>query len=390
MNEKSHLCNFIKNHPTDWEAILTKSYKIKIKHDGPYAIFVYDTECDFADPIVQESRGIIINTETLTVACWPFRKFGNHNESYADKIDWSSARVLEKVDGSIIKLWFDTLEGIWQFSTNGTIRAERAAIDTYPGVRFGDIIKRADNFSDIPFDSLDKTKTYIFELVSPETRVVIDYGTTTLYHIGTRSNVTGVESEESIGIKKPESYPLSSLADCLKAASVLNQTEADTANEVKKEGFVVVDKSWNRVKVKSPDYLATHRITNISAISKRDCVEMLLHNGERTRRLTEASPALIPYFKYYDFKLAELSHSANKIAIIARSLYEEYSRDRAAVAKIILKHPLSGIGFLAIDRDKTRTGAEILLSLPLEKLIKLIPSYEPEDFYNLFEGNNEE
>ena len=130
MNEKSHLCNFIKNHPTDWEAILTQSYKIKIKHDGPYAIFVYDTECDFADPIVQESRGIIINTETLTVACWPFRKFGNHNESYADKIDWSSARVLEKVDGSIIKLWFDTLDGIWQFSTNGTIRAERAAIDT--------------------------------------------------------------------------------------------------------------------------------------------------------------------------------------------------------------------------------------------------------------------
>lgn len=387
MNEKSHLCNFIKNNPANWELKLTDSYKIRIKRDGAYAIFVYDAECDFSDPIVQEARGIIINVETLTVACWPFRKFGNHNESYADKIDWSSARVLEKVDGSIIKLWFDTLSGIWQFSTNGTIRAELAMIDAYPGVKFGDIIKRADNFADIPFDSLDKNKTYIFELVSPETKVVINYGVTSLYHIGTRNNITGEESDEDIGIKKPLSYPLSSLSDCLKAASVLNSGENSSDCEITKEGFVVVDKNWNRVKIKSPDYLVTHRITNVNSISKRDCVDLLLHDAEKIKKLTSASPSLIPYFKYYDFKLAELSLSANKLAIITRSLYEEYSADRAAVAKIILKHPLSAIGFLAIDRDKTLSGAKILLSLPLDKLIKLIPSYEPDDLYSLFDDD---
>ena len=47
------------------------------------------------------------------------------------------------------------------------------------------------------------------------------YFKTSLYHIGTRSNITGIESEEDIGIKKPKSFPLSSLADCLAAAAAL-------------------------------------------------------------------------------------------------------------------------------------------------------------------------
>ncbi len=386
MNKNSYLCNFLSKHPDDWEKLLTEKYFIKIKHDGAYSIFVYDIGCDFSLDLVQEARGIIINTEKLSVACWPFRKFGNHNESYADEIDWNTARVQEKIDGSIIKLWYDETAGAWQFSTNGTIRAERAAIDAYPGVKFSEIIKRADNYSDINFDTLDKEKTYIFELVSPETQVVIDYGITSLYHIGTRSNITGEEYDENIGIKKPLSYPLRSLEDCLKAASVLNRTDGKDESEIKKEGFVVVDSAWRRVKIKSPDYLVQHRITNISAISKRDAVFILINEKEKVENLTSASPALIPYFKFYDFKLSELCYTADKLSVIARSLFSEYSADRAAVAKIISKHRLSGIAFRALDC--TDTGAEILLSTPIEKLIKLIPTYEPEDLYSLFSSNS--
>ena len=129
MDTNSYLCRFLAAHPGDWEERLKRDYDLRIKRDGEYAVFNYEINADFYDPIVQEARGIILDTEQYEVVCWPFRKFGNHNEGYADPIDWSNARVLEKVDGSIIKLWYDHARGDWQFSTNGTIRAELAGVD---------------------------------------------------------------------------------------------------------------------------------------------------------------------------------------------------------------------------------------------------------------------
>ena len=374
MNANSLLCKFIKGNPNDFLTKLYKNHNIKAKVEGDLAIFNYAHTCDFASPLVQEARGIIINIKTLEVVCWPFRKFGNYGESYADEIDWESARVLEKVDGSIVKLWYDEAGERWQFSTNATIRAEKASVDSAPyPLTFGDVIAKAKNLGDIHFDRLDKTKTYIFELVSPLTKIVIDYGETSLYHIGTRSNITGEEFQDDIGIKKPKSYQLTDLNSCISAVMEMNRASED----IEEEGFVVVDKFFRRIKIKSPDYLVRNKILQTSVISKQECVEMLLTNSPRIKILTEARPNLVPYFKYYDYKLSELKCSANKIAALAKGLYKEYDGDRAAVAKIILRHKLSAIGFMALDREGT--GEKLLLSYPLEKLLKLIEDYIPDD-----------
>ncbi len=383
MNQNSVICKFISEHPEGWEEILMKTYSVKVKKEGRLAIFNYGFDCDFSSPIVQEARGIIIDHEKLEVVSWPFRKFGNHNETYADKIDWNSARVLEKVDGSIIKLWYDEALSKWQFSTNGTIRAERASIDNYLGLYFGDVILRADNYRDIPFDALDRNKTYIFELVSPETQVIVNYGVTSLYHIGTRHNKTGLESEEDIGIKKPASYALTSLEECVKAASLLNSgKKVTTAEDVEKEGFVVVDRDYHRVKVKSPDYLMMHRLASTDSLTKRDCLYMLISGDEAVKTMCEANPAFIPVFKYYDYRLAELKYQSDKLAALARSLYNEYSGDRSAVAKIILNHKLSFVGFRALSSDAS--GGDIFMAQPIEKIAKHIPDYIPDDLYSLF------
>ncbi|MBQ4511227.1 MAG: hypothetical protein II984_10930, partial [Clostridia bacterium] len=259
MNANSVICKFINEHPNDWFELLHKDYGIRIKKEDSLAIFSYNIECDFKNPIVQEARGIIIDYEKLEVVCWPFRKFGNYTESYADPIDWNNAVVLEKVDGSIIKLWFNEKTEKWQFSTNGMINADYATTDAFSNISYGSIIRSAVNFNDIPFDKLDKSSTYIFELVSPQTRVVVKYDETALYHLGTRSNITGIERNEDIGIKKPKSYPINSLEDCVKAAIELNK-DCENDDEIANEGFVVVDKNWNRVKVKSPDYIMMHHL----------------------------------------------------------------------------------------------------------------------------------
>ncbi|MBR4039845.1 MAG: hypothetical protein IKJ11_07090 [Clostridia bacterium] len=379
MNTNSYLCRFLAEHPEGWETLLLKKYGIKSKREAAYAIFNYGFNCNFADPMVQEARGIILDTQRLEVVCWPFRKFGNHTESYADSIDWTHARVQEKVDGSIIKLWYDAVKGDWQFSTNGTIRAEHAPVGELSKTTFCDVIRSADNFGSIPFDSLDRNMTYIFELVSPATQVVVPYETTMLYHIGTRSNLTGQELDADIGIRKPMTYPIHSLAECVETAIRLNRTDS---SEIKAEGFVVVDDRWNRVKVKSPDYIAKHHLMQMKSITKRECIQMLLSSPEDAATACRANPELIPMFKFYDYHLARLEHLANRIGAFSRQLYDEYSHDRGAVARVIGRHPLAVIGFRCIESDAK--GSHFLKQFPLEKLCKSIPDYQEEDLSALF------
>ena len=369
MNEDSVLCRYIDNHP-DWEESLRENYGLKIKRKGPYAIFNYSFDSQFSDPVVQEARGIILDTERLEVVCWPFRKFGNFNESYADDIDWNTACVQEKVDGSIIKLWFSEREGRWIFSTNGTIDAADASIeDSRNGLNFLDAIRSADNYSDIDTEALDRDKTYIFELVGPETQVVVRYDRPMLYHTGTRNNITGQETDEDIGIIRPERYPLQSLEECTAAAKKLNSG----GEGVEYEGFVVVDAAWNRVKVKSPDYILKHKIAQ-TYLSPDNCFDLILNSGYTMQELCEIRPNDAAVLKYYDWQIEEVLCLADSIAELARALYEEYSHDRKAVAMDIRNHPLSNIGFLALESEER--GRELIQGRLMTYLRKIVRPYE--------------
>ena len=114
---------------------------------------------------------------------------------------------------------------------------------------------------------------YGFDCDYPDTRIVIPYETTALYHIGIRHNLTGRAMDIDIGIRKPKMYPIHSLGECVETAIQLNQTDSE---DIMAEGFVVVDGNWNRVKVKSPDYIAKHHLVQMKSVPKRECVQMIL------------------------------------------------------------------------------------------------------------------
>ena len=63
MNTHSLLCRYLSEHP-EWETSLKDDFALKIRRKGPYAIFNYGYEARFSDPLVQEARGIILDTET--------------------------------------------------------------------------------------------------------------------------------------------------------------------------------------------------------------------------------------------------------------------------------------------------------------------------------------
>ena len=70
------------------------------------------------EPIVQECRGLIVDeADNWRVISHPFDKFFNAGEPNAAAIDWTTARVLEKLDGSLMSLYF--YDGAWQVASSG-------------------------------------------------------------------------------------------------------------------------------------------------------------------------------------------------------------------------------------------------------------------------------
>lgn len=282
------LLEFIKTHD-NWEELLTeKPYCLKIKRDNGYIIFSYNQiESDFYNSLVRECRGIILD-ENYKPVCVPFFKFGNYGEGYVPDIDWQSARTQEKVDGSLIKVWYD--KGEWRVSTNGTINGytcEIGQVDLLqmdcPYTYFGELFDKAKEKANLDFNKLNKNYTYMFELVSPYNKVVVPYDEIAIYHIGTRDNTTLEELDIDIGIKKPKNYNLHTLEECVKSANALPYSE---------EGYVVVDKHWNRIKIKSPQYVAMHHIKSsnnlcdiIQLIKANEIGEFLTYFPEFTKQV---------------------------------------------------------------------------------------------------------
>lgn len=277
----------------NWMELLTREpYNLKISEEGPYVMFKYNQiSSDFTNPIVREARGIIFNkTNWSHPVCWAFNKFGNYGESYASEIDWSTAFVSEKVDGSLVKVWWGN--GYWRVSTNGTIDAFKAELGDVRAPNFGDYFLTTldnyyDRFDDF-FRSLNNNLTYIFELVGPYNRVVVPYDEPAIYFLGARNNYTGEEfncSKQVAGalgmgrFKLPAQYSLSSADDCIKAAELKSWDD---------EGFVVCDAQFNRVKIKSPAYVMAHYARNNNVINRKHLIQIIL-SGETEEFLCYAS-----------------------------------------------------------------------------------------------------
>lgn len=294
------LIEFIKNN-INWEQkIQDKPYCITIKRKDNFIIFNYNQiESDFYNPIVKECRGVILEDKTFKPVCVPFYKFGNYGEGYADTIDWSAARVQEKVDGSLIKLW--NYNGKWKISTNGMIDAKDAQlscnISEYK--TFYDLFMKAKENVGLDFDKLNPKYTYMFELISPYNRVVVPYTEISIKHIGTRNLDTLEELNVDIGVPKPKEYSFKSLDECIRVAQELPFNE---------EGYVVVDGNWHRIKVKSPAYVAVHHLTTNGVVTKERIVVLIRQNEHEE------------FLNYYPEFTEQINNTKNKIDLFIENM----------------------------------------------------------------------
>ena len=343
---------------TDWEALLTaEPYFIKIKRDDGFVIFNYNQlSSDFTNEIVREARGIIFKEgEWETPVCHAFDKFFNFGEPNCVELDWSTVKVSEKIDGSICRIW--SYDGIWHVSTNGMINAAEA---TVPDVR-------KDNFEDLFWEGVRKNMekanypggifgwlrdlnpdyTYIFEMVSPYTRVVIPHEHTDVYFLGARNNDTNYQygctefdayATNTLMFPRPRLYPIQTFTQVITAANTLPWDN---------EGYVCYDKDFNRCKIKSPKYVLAHFARNNNVITRKHLIDIIL-KGEMEEFLIYAAD-----YKDQMLWTKQLMDNfisfADNCAILMKSLRK---LPRAEAAEVIKKfHNLAQpIMFMNLDR----------------------------------------
>lgn len=336
------------NENENWEESLKQEpYNLVIKkkpaRQGEYVLFKYNQlTSNFDNPIVQEARGIIfriIDNKTVLPVCVPFFKFFNLGEKNAAKLQ-GKITFLEKRDGSLCKLFYD--EGKWHWATNGMIDAYEAMIEdlTNPNekISYGNLIEQAKEYyyiqDLIQHNCLDTKLTYMFELTSHKAKLVVPYEGTRLTFLSARNNITLLEQNYNFGeyntkILRPKVYEINDLTAAKNVVEHFNY---------KQEGLVAVDQNYNRVKIKSPAYLAISYLRLNGEVTRKRIID-IIRMGEDKEFL-----AYYPqYTTYFEEILQEIENykqmTKNVIEEMCqvplystREIYEKYEGEERYVA----------------------------------------------------------
>lgn len=225
----------------------------------PYLIYNYTPLCAFSkawDEVTLQCRGLIVHKDTRDVIARPFPKFFNYEEHIANggQIPNEQPRVYDKRDGSLGILYFG-VNGHMYIATRGSFVSDQALWACEWLNKHG---------ADLSFDP---SVTYLFEIVYPANRIVVDYkGYQGLDLLAAIHTETGKELPFH-PIKTPFGTPVMELPwtgfESLKAQ-----------NDKNKEGFVLHFPNANlRLKIKFEDYVRLHKI--MTALSEIGIWEML-------------------------------------------------------------------------------------------------------------------
>ena len=268
------------------EILSTDPYNIKMKETDNFLLLDYDQiNSKRKDPIVDECRGCIIDKIRMEFACRPFDRFYNYGEfpEMEAEFDWSTAAVIEKVDGSLIKVWYNLYEDRWEIATRFSMFGDNT-ITTLTGeegtMTFRGLFLRAfGGLTEDQFQSFMRSmcnvigsgNTMLFELCTMENKVVTSYEKDTVFLLGVRRNSLEStvdelrepymrEVAEAYGVSFPERYAVCSFKEAVELANSLGGM---------REGFVIRDGENRRLKIKSAAYLLAHHMRGEGVTPKR-------------------------------------------------------------------------------------------------------------------------
>jgi hypothetical protein len=304
---------------------------------------------------VQECRGLILEKGTWNVMSLAFTKFFNSEEGNAAKIDWNTAHVLEKLDGTMIQVYWDWHANKWFAATTGTAEGE-GEVNNKNGTTFNDLFWDTVN-NKYTFNEclLNKGFIYVFELTTPYNIVVKPHGesSATLLTVRERETLVELSGKALEMVAVSLDIPLVKSFD-INAKNVGHLLKTFEGMPWSEEGYVVRDGNDNRVKVKNPAYVAVHHLKgktaehNIITIVKSNEIE------EFASTFPERKDELLRLKENYDKLTVKLNDvwvelSARKPKNITK---EEKKRYAAAVFEVCGKYDLkqfTGLYFGLVD-----------------------------------------
>lgn len=339
----------------------------------PLSILNYTEKAQYErawNPVTLTCRGLIVEQHTGRIVARPFPKFFNHTEpAVQDMVMTGPVKVTDKVDGSL-GILYPVITG-HAIATRGSFTSKQAHHATQ-------VWETRHAHGWVPLPSL----TYLFEIVYPENRIVVDYGgVDDLILLGAVHIETGQTYGPEVaahGWRGPtvESFPYSTLTQALEAPI-----------RPGREGLVVhFLHTDQRVKIKQDDYVQLHRIiTGFTArrLWERCAVHAVLaaHPDTTVKRLgqslrmdakdvqgiVDAGPNWLDtirqvapeeFLDWIDSTVARLQDEAADIQQMAQGeafgLADLPRRDAAAA---LVDHPYRGMVFAALDGKPTTAQA---------------------------------
>lgn len=262
--------------PEAFQQALEDNLIFRTRHpEYPYSIYKYSQACTYSaswNEVTTASRGLILHDETGEIIARPFPKFFNYSEGKTpEELMVGDIHVTEKLDGSL-GVSFINPNGELEITTAGGFQAEQAAHATaIYNERYKGNWEPREGY------------TYLWEIIYPENRIVVDYGDEDdIYLLGAVEIATGrsltVDDIPEWKWKKATTY------DGFEGMEKVVHAP-DRENH---EGYIITYKSTNtKIKIKHDTYLKLHRYA--TGINSRRIWEML-STGESFDHMVQTMP----------------------------------------------------------------------------------------------------
>jgi RNA ligase len=334
----------------------------------PLTIYNYSQSTQFErkwDEITLACRGLVLD-ENGTIVARPFKKFFNWEE-IKDHPEFPASKfampyeVFDKEDGSL---------GIGFFYKGTFVVATRGSFTSDQAIRATTLLKKYDLSAAANFS----TMTFLFEIIYPENRIVVDYkGEEKLVMLGMVETSTGEEVSYDIAKRVAEKMGMPFVK---KWEEDLTFEKIKALNTENKEG-VVVKFSWGRMKIKFDDYVALHRI--LTNCSSYDIWENLMTFGELPKELFDKVPD--EFFGWVretrdrimeDFQFIEAAARA-EFKVVLGKLFEDENFDidytsqfDASFAEKVKGHRMAGLLF-ALKKMYAKQGRSTVKEMVIQK-----------------------
>lgn len=357
---------------------LTAYSGVKVKDYGDFVVLNYDQiETKKTDPRWHDCRGLIVRKQpkgsytNRDILSRPFTRFFNFGETFdTNEFDFARSITYDKVDGSLMPVWFNPFANRWEAGTRQMALGEGTT-------SFGNTFRQL--FLDGGFDSKETLfqdcmnmmnsifpgYTWIFEMTSPETRIVTPHTEKSIWFLAARNNESGqylmagaIKQEIQYYlplVKFPKEYHFFNAKDCAAAASDLPAME---------EGYVVYDPvTQARVKLKNPAYVAIHHIRDNGVLNPKRIMALVLENEyeEYLKYFESDKKFFTPYIIAYEKLVNDILTTYNKYKIISNQ------KDFAlAIASFKFK------GILFALRSKKGSLKKLLLNSKIDNIIEML------------------